>query len=287
MNDITSRFNTIIMEIINSINENSIILDAEAIAISNIGKSLPFQNILQKPKLYCENNIKYNHDIKINIFDILYLNNNCLLDVKLDDRKKILDNCNIKNSKYIEICKSLKIDSINLVKSINKLLSISINCGHEGLVIKDSNSKYISGRKGKLWIKKKQLMDTLDLVITGGVWGVGKRKNKIGSYILSCYHKKTNNFTEVCNVGTGLNDNMLEYLTNELLKIVISEKETTIKVIPKIIVEVGFEEIQKRNNSCEENYSLRFPRVIKIRNDKNIEDIDTLEKIEYMYLNQK
>lgn len=258
-------------------------MDGEAIAIKKDGSLATFQDILKRSKRkYNISSMTKDIDIKIIIFDILYLNNHSLLDINLESRREILSQCNIIKSNFIEIDEYKIVDNI---KDINIYYNTAIDFCYEGIMIKDPLSKYVSGKKGLYWIKKKQIMDTLDLIVTGGEWGHGKRKNKIGSYVLSCWDNKFKNLIEICNVGTGIDDESLNQLTNEFKNLTYEYLESKIFVTPKIIFEVGFEKIHK--NNITNKYSLRFPRVIRIRYDKKIEDADNIEKIEFMYLNQK
>ena len=149
-----------------------------------------------------------------------------------------------------------------------------------------SASPYSPGKRGKNWLKKKPVMDTLDLIVIGGEWGSGKRKNKIGSYVLACYDDVKNVYLEIGRVGTGLSDELLDSLTEQFLKIIEAEDGVNLKIKPEIVFEVAFEEIQKSPN-YPAGYALRFPRLIQVREDKDIEDIDTIEKIERMYSGQK
>ena len=135
-------------------------------------------------------------------------------------------------------------------------------------------------------IKFKALMETLDLVITGAEWGEGKRAKWLSSYVISCVDED-NNFAEVGKASTGLKEKEEEGLSfmemTKLLKpLIISEKGKEVKIKPKIVIEVGYEEIQK-SPTYSSGYALRFPRIKVIRPDKKVEDANTLKDIEREY----
>ena len=264
------------------IHENNIILDAEAVAINKNGIILPFQDILKRSKRkYNINSIINDINIKINIFDILYLNGESLIDIYLEKRRLILETCNIKKSKFINVDPYFFVED---TLTINKIYNIAINSGYEGIMIKNPLSKYISGRLKNQWIKKKKY-ETLDLIVTGGILGVGKRENKVGSFILSCWDSSYSYLIEICKVGTGINNENIEIFTKKFIHIKNNLSDKIILKNPNIIFEIGFDKITKNNKN--NKYSLRFPRIINIRYDKSIIDADSIDKIIKIYNNQK
>ena len=139
-------------------------------------------------------------------------------------------------------------------------------------------------------IKFKALMETLDMVITGAEWGEGKRAKWLSSYVISCVDEY-NNFAEVGKASTGLKEKEEEGLSfmemTKLLKpLIISEKGKEVKIKPKIVIEVGYEEIQK-SPTYASGFALRFPRVIQIREDKGPQDASALDYIKKLYAGQK
>ena len=169
---------------------------------------------------------------------------------------------------------------------MEKIYREALKAGHEGVMVKNPNSVYSPGKRGKNWLKKKPLMETLDLVVVGAEWGFGRRVNLIGSYTVACYDPETSNFLQVGKVGTGLNDEKLTELT-EMLSGLIDGGEAggVFAVRPKIVLEIAFEEIQKSPN-YNSGFALRFPRFIRIRDDKDPEEADTIQRIEKAYNQQ-
>jgi len=153
-------------------------------------------------------------------------------------------------------------------------------------MLKNPESFYSPGKRGKNWLKMKPIMETLDLVVIGGEWGEGRRTKFIGSYLLACRDSNTEKFLPIGRVGTGISDEQLEDLTKLFKDMIILENGIHVDFEPKIVFEVAFDEIQKSPN-YESGYALRFPRLVNIRSDKSIEDSDTLERIEQLYIGQK
>ena len=148
-------------------------------------------------------------------------------------------------------------------------------------MIKNAYEPYIPGIRGKKMLKYKAEPENLDVVVVGGTKGIGKRGEFIGSYLIAL-QDEDENLKPIAQVGTGLSDEQLENLTEKMEEYKISQKGTKITVEPKIIFEVAYSEIVK-SPEYEGGYSLRFPVVKRIREDKGLKDIDRIERLESLY----
>ncbi|NLI62394.1 MAG: ATP-dependent DNA ligase [Methanosarcinaceae archaeon] len=282
LENITNSMPDVVEAVQNSVSAESVILDGEAVAIDSEGKAGTFQDIMKRFRR------KYNIEeaveaipIKVNVFDIVYLNGESLINTPYRERRKLL-------ADVVSNCLNLNVDEFLITDSADEVYKIyeeALKSGHEGIMLKNPDSYYSPGKRGKNWLKKKPLMDTLDLVVTGGEWGVGRRANKIGSFNLSCLDRE-NKLCEISKVGTGLSDELLDELTEKISEKIIKTEGTEIEIKPEIVFEVAFEEIQKSPNT-KAGYSLRFPRLVQVRDDKLPEDIDDIDKIEMMYESQR
>jgi DNA ligase-1 len=158
-------------------------------------------------------------------------------------------------------------------------------------MLKNLNAEYKPGRRVGHMLKLKPETNELDLVITGGEWGTGKRAGWISSFILSC--RKENKFLEIGKVGTGIaeketeeNKVTFQNLTKILTPLIIKETGKNIQIKPKIVVTVHYQDIQKSPN-YKSGWALRFPRITALREDRGIHDIATLEEIEQDFKNSK
>jgi len=138
--------------------------------------------------------------------------------------------------------------------------------------------------------KLKEVMDSLDLVVVKAEWGEGKRVSWLTSYTVAC--QDNDKFLEVGKVSTGLKEKpeegetgSFENITNQLKDLIIFEKGKEVTVKPQIIVEVSYEEIQ-RSQIYTSGYALRFPRIIKIRNDKPLNEISKVEDVKKLFEGQ-
>ena len=257
------------------------IIEGEVIATEN-GKPLSFQNVLHRVRR------KYNIDeaienvpLKLFLFDLLFYKTPMIDEPLIERRKKLTEivdttpELNLSNMVY---------GTPETIPEVEALFELSINEHHEGIMIKDANEPYIPGLRGKKMLKWKAEPETLDMVVLGGIHGIGKRANFIGSYLVGL-RGEDDQFKTIAYVATGLDDATLEYLTKKMEEYKISEKGRDITVEPKIILEIAFSEIVK-SPEYETGYSLRFPVVKNIRKDKGLNDVDTVERLISMYNNQ-
>ncbi len=265
--------------------ESGVILDGEAVAVKD-GRPLPFQNILRRFRRKHEiSKAMEKIPIIVNLFDILYCKNPVYdggetIDLPLAERRKILEAV-VKSGEGIRVAEQHITSSAEKVREI---FEDSINAGHEGVMIKNPLSPYIPGKRGKHWLKLKEVMETLDLVVVGGEWGEGKRSHLLSSFVLACLDENQQ-LIPVGRVATGFTEDDLEELT-ELFKPEIELEEGKKVVLrPRYVFEVAYQEIQK-SPKYESGYALRFPRFVRLREDKDVEEADTIERIAKLYESQ-
>ena len=155
--------------------------------------------------------------------------------------------------------------------------------GNEGLMVKDVNSPYTPGRRGKSWLKLKRELATLDVVVTAVEWGHGKRIK-----VLSDYTFAIRDGDQLLNVGkaySGLTDTEIAEMTEWFLQHTLEDQGFRRAVEPQIVLEVAFNNVMKSNRHGS-GFALRFPRILRIRTDKKVDEIDTLETVREIYERQ-
>ncbi|HZR58011.1 MAG TPA: ATP-dependent DNA ligase [Terriglobales bacterium] len=171
----------------------------------------------------------------------------------------------------------------SLPEELDQLFDAAQARGNEGLMIKDPESVYTPGRRGKSWLKLKRELATLDVVVTAVEYGHGKR---IG--VLSDYTFAVRDGERLVNIGkaySGLTDVEIAEMTKWFLEHTIEDQGFRLIVEPKIVIEVAFNNMMKsdRHNS---GLALRFPRIVRLRPDKPQEEADTLQRAEEIYQRQ-
>lgn len=288
LENVTNQFPDVVEYVKKYVKSDDFILDAEVVGLDkNNGKILPFQNMSKR--------IKRKHDIKklikeipvkVVVFDIMEANGDSLLNVSLEERRKKIKAI-VKHKKNVfEIVDQLVSGN---EEKINKFYQKALAEGHEGVMMKNVNGLYKPGSRVGFGMKIKPIMEPLDLVIVAAEWGEGKRSKWFASFTLAC--KKGDKFLEIGKVGTGFKEKgdegvSFENMTKKLKPLVIEEKGRFVKVKPRVILEVNYEEIQK-SISYSSGYALRFPRVIRERTDeKDVTEINSLKEVEEFYNQQ-
>ncbi len=152
--------------------------------------------------------------------------------------------------------------------------------GHEGIMAKAIGAKYAAGARGQSWVKVKRAR-TLDLVILAAEWGNGRRKGWLSNLHLGARDTVKGGFAMLGKTFKGLTDEMLEWQTQELLKIEIGRDSYTVHVEPKLVVEIAFNEIQVSPRYVS-GLALRFARVKRYRPDKTAAEADTFEMVQHL-----
>ncbi|KZP31375.1 ATP-dependent DNA ligase [Athelia psychrophila] len=285
----------------------SFVLDAEAVAIDrDTGALMPFQELSKRKR----KDVKV-EDIQVRVclfaFDLLYLNGEPLLQKPLDERRKLL-------REHFQAVKgefdfATSSDAEN-TEEIQIFLEDSIKDGCEGLMVKmleSDASFYEPSRRSVNWLKLKKdylagIGDSLDLVVVGGYYGKGKRTNVYGAFLLACYDADSEEFQTICKIGTGFSEEMLQAHYDTLNPLELAKVRGDVKVggakpdvwfEPKVLWEVLTADLSlspiytaAQGLVEERGISLRFPRFLRIRDDKAIEDGTGPEQIAEMYERQ-
>ncbi len=258
-----------VLDLLVKATDHDVILDGEVIAIRD-GRPMPFQTVLRRfRRKYGIEEIREEIRMIPNVFDLLYLDGETLIDIPLSERRSRL-------AGVIRDYIAPQIVSGDPAV-IDRMYQEALAAGHEGLMLKVPSSPYTPGVRGKNWIKIKPAVDTLDLAVIGADWGEGKRAHLFGSFLLAC-QDVNGELVPLSKVATGFSDEQLQEMYVLLKDRVISESGKEVRFEPGVVVEVGYSEIQMSPN-YKGGFALRFPRFIRLRDDKSLDEIETLESI--------
>ena len=254
---------------------HDVILDGEVIAIKD-GRPMPFQSVLRR--------FRRRHDVAEakeairmvpNVFDILYLDGETLIDLPFFERRKKLESV-VREFVAPQVVSG---DPAIIEKTYNDALA----AGHEGIMIKVRDSPYTPGQRGKNWIKIKPEVDTLDLAVIGAEWGEGKRAHVFGSFLVACQDQ--GKLVPLSRVATGFSDEQLAEVYELLKDTVISRSGKEVQFEPELVFEVGYAELQV-SPTYAAGFALRFPRFVRLRDDKDTTEIETLDSLKERYQRQ-
>ncbi len=255
----------------------SAILDGEIVAFSD--RVLPFA-IIQKRLGRRQVSAKLLADAPVVYFafDLLYLDGEALFEKPLRERLALLRGV-VGRGTIRASDQSAVRDAVH----VDELFDAARARANEGLVVKDPESIYTPGRRGKSWLKYKKALATLDCVVTYAQWGNGKRRNVLSDLTFAVLRDG-----ELVNIGkaySGLTDAEIATMTEHFLATTIERHGPVHRVEPKVVLEIAFDRIQesKRHKS---GYALRFPRIVRIRDDKTVEQISTIDEVRRIYEGQ-
>ena len=286
------------------------IFDGEIVAWSYLsaesgesGRALPFSALQQRlgRKKVSEELIR-KVPVAYVAFDVLYAGDELLIDRTMKERGQILERLlserksASKRSRHAQHTLAFDADESRPAQALrapvfkaanpeelDQLFEAAQARGNEGLMIKDRESSYTPGRRGKSWLKLKRELATLDVVVTAAEFGHGKR---IG--VLSDYTFAVRDGERLVNIGkaySGLTDAEIAEMTKWFLEHTVEDQGFRRIVEPKIVLEVAFNNMM-RSDRHESGYALRFPRIVRLRPDKLPEDVDTLERAQEIYEKQ-
>ena len=297
-----------------------VILDGEILAWRSevedgqvTGRALPFSELQKRlgRKKVSEELVRQIPTAYV-VFDVLYADGELVLERPLLERKKLLDQIFTSvpegsfNTEHLIAALNAQgtlifepaivsrtgpprviqspILTANSAQHLDEIFEEARNRGNEGLMVKDVDSPYTPGRRGKSWLKLKRELATLDVVVTAVEWGHGKRAN-----VLSDYTFAIRDGDQLLNVGkaySGLTDVEIAEMTQWFLQNTIEDQGFRRVVEPRIVLEVAFNNMMRSDRHAS-GFALRFPRILRIRTDKTVDEIDTLDTVRGIYEKQK
>lgn len=216
--------------------------------------------------------------VRFVLFDLLYHHGELLLDQPLTERRRRLRQLLAPvESKYLQLAPEKICDTR---EALEESFRAALAAGHEGIVAKAPDSLYTPGRRGRFWFKLKEPFATLDVVVTAVEYGHGKRHGVLSDYTFAV--REGDRLLNVGKAYSGLTDAEIREFTDYFLQHTLENEGYRRTVEPRVVLEVAFNNIQ-RSNRHESGFALRFPRILRIRQDKTPEQIDTLERVRELY----
>ena len=275
-----------------------------------MGKARPFSALQQRlGRKKVSDKMLRDIPVAFLAFDVLYANGELVMDRPLRERAKILDELlaakrvihhagtetgsKPRQGKFAfgeqsEIAPTSVIRApvfrARSADELEELFAAAQARGNEGLMIKDLDSSYTPGKRGKSWLKMKRELATLDVVVTAVEYGHGKRVGVLSDYTFAVWDGD-----RLVNIGkaySGLTDVEIADMTQWFLDHTVEDQGFRRVVEPKIMLEVAFNNMM-RSDRHESGYALRFPRIVRLRPDKSAEEADTIERAREIYDQQQ
>jgi DNA ligase-1 len=265
LDDITRGYPDVVSALMPLTGTAGIILDGELVAGSflalqqRLGRKSPSEALVREVP------------VTFTVFDILAQDDVLIIDEPYSERRRRLESLTAIHLAPVERAVS--------EADIEAAFTRAREAGNEGLVMKDLSSPYTPGRRGKTWIKLKRAEDTLDVVVTAVERGHGRRRDVLSDYTFAV--RKSEDDPTLLDVGkayNGLTDAEIAALTKTFEALTITKHGGYHVVRPEIVLEVTFDIVQPSTRHAA-GYALRFPRIVRIRDDKPVSEIDTLDRV--------
>ena len=282
------------------------ISDESETKAQNLGRARPFTVLQQRlGRKKVSDRMLRESPVAFLAFDLLYADGDLLIDKPLQERARALDAL-LASERVVQpvldraaaghqqaklmFAEDQEISSAAVIRApvfrastpeeLDRLFVAARGRGNEGLMIKDLNSSYSPGKRGKAWLKMKRELATLDVVVTAVEYGHGKRIGVLSDYTFAVWDGD-----KLVNIGkaySGLTDAEISEMTAWFLEHTVEDQGFRRVVEPKIVLEVAFNNMM-RSERHESGYALRFPRIIRLRSDKLAEDADTIERVREIF----
>ncbi len=281
------------------IKADEIILDTEGVGVDEERQKMAnFQTTMTRRRKHDIAKIASKVSITFYVFDCMYKDGKSLVALPYEERRKVLAD-SVTSDKLLQVVDYQMTESPDV---INRLMQEKLKEGLEGIIVKRFDSKYVAGRTGWRWVKMKEkesakakLADTVDCVVMGYSAGKGKRVSfGLGQFLVGI--RDGDKVKTVTKVGTGLTDEQFRELKKRLLgsEVKVMPKSYTVHkllrpdfwVAPSLVVEIAADEITK-SPSHSSGYALRFPRLVKFRDDKGVLNATSVSELKKLFKIQK
>jgi DNA ligase 1 len=287
------------------------ILDGEIVAWEDPGRARPFSVLqLRLGRKKVNERVLLEIPVAYVVFDVLYVGGELLIDRPLRERARVLHELLRKDRTHHGDTEARRkigtqgklsfedeedsstpsivrapVFHVNSPEELEELFAAAQARGNEGLMIKDLDSAYTPGKRGKAWLKMKRELATLDVVVTAVEYGHGKRVGVLSDYTFGVWDTDKARLVNIGKAYSGLTDIEIAEMTQWFLDHTIEDQGFRRTVEPKIVLEVAFNNMMQSDRH-DSGYALRFPRIVRLRPDKTAEEADTIERVREIYEKQ-
>ncbi|MFH1785309.1 MAG: ATP-dependent DNA ligase [Candidatus Micrarchaeota archaeon] len=294
-----------VVEAVKQIKADELIFEGEALAFDNKNnRYFSFQQTMHRRRKHGIEDASKEFPLNVFVFDVLYVDGKDMTEIAYNKRRKIIEKLFKK-----DILKPSEMKLVSSANELEKIFQNSISQGLEGIIAKDLNAPYTAGKRKFAWIKLKKsygkAVDTIDAVIVGYYLGQGSRAEfEFGGLLVAVYNPDRGKLETVARIGSGFSEDEMKNFSEMLGKIKTKKAPAKLDysvekpdfwVTPKYVVEVAFDDItQSSMHTCgtmgvedEKGYALRFPRLVRLREDKGTEEVTTTEEVIGMFRLQR
>ncbi|MBD3260271.1 MAG: ATP-dependent DNA ligase [Candidatus Altiarchaeales archaeon] len=277
LEDVTKQFPEVVEWSKENVKASSTVIEGEIVALEDGGgrRPRPFQDLSRRIKRKYEiEKVRQEIPVEVNFFDLIYLDGVMKTGESFEARRRLLEESFTPTDSF-RLAHSKVTDDERVVE---EFYQDSLSLGHEGVMLKVLDAPYKPGSRVGYMYKVKPVLENLDLVVSGATWGEGRRASFLGSYLLSVRDDESGDLLEIGRMATGFSDKQLKRMTDKLKPLITETEGNEVRVKPEVVVEVAYEEIQK-SPTYSSGFALRFPRLVRFREDKGVDDADSINRV--------
>ena len=270
LNEVTARVPEIV-ELVRALPARTLVLDGEVLALRADGRPQPFQTTMSRFGRKDQTDaLRRELPLSPFFFDVLHADGADLVDRPLAERSQTL---------ALVVPETARVPQLLTAEpaAAERFLAEALELGREGLMAKATSASYEAGRRGAGWLKVKPA-HTFDLVVLAAEWGSGRRHGKLSNIHLGARDPKTGGFVMLGKTFKGMTDAMLEWQTEQFLKLALGREGHIVHVKPELVVEIAVDGVQ-RSTQYPGGVALRFARVRRYRADKTANQADTIDSV--------
>jgi DNA ligase-1 len=274
LEEITDRVPEVV-EAVAALPATTLVLDGEAIALTEDGRARPFQETGARTASRVDvAALRRQVPLTSYFFDVLHVDGEDLVDSPGSVR---FERLSAALPPGLIVPRTVTADP----GEARRLFADVVSVGHEGVVVKSLEAPYDAGRRGSAWVKVKP-RHTLDLVVLAVEWGSGRRRGWLSNIHLGARDPDTGTFVMLGKTFKGMTDEMLAWQTDRFLALEESRTPYEVTVRPEQVVEVAFDGIQT-STRYPAGMALRFARVLRYRDDKTADEADTVDTVRSLH----
>ncbi len=278
---LTDQFPDIIAGWRESTRGNRCVVEGEIVGMVD-GKITPFQVFMRRIRTYQIEATARQVPVVLFLFDVLFAGDQDITHLPYRERYTVLQKLLVP-SERIRLATRIVSSDANELRSFFEQ-AVAAQC--EGIMLKDLQVDYMPGTRGTRMLKFKKTLETLDLVLVGAEYGEGRKSAIFSRFFFAAWDKARTKLTTLGKVSTGLTDEDTQILNDRLTPFIAEENGRRVTVTPQLVCEILTDEILE-SPRFESGFALRFARIVRIREDLGIEDVDDIKRVKDLFLAQR
>ncbi len=260
---------------------NRCLVEGEIVGMVD-GKITPFQVFMRRIRTHKIEATVQQVPVVLFLFDVLFAGDQDITHLPYLERYTMLENLFVPSERIRLATRIVSSDA----KELQEFFEQAVAAQCEGIMLKDLRADYMPGTRGTRILKYKKTLETLDLVLVGAEYGEGRKSAIFSRFFFAAWDDARTKLTTLGKVSTGLTDEDTQILNDRLASLIVEENGRQVTINPQLVCEILADEILESPRFVS-GYALRFARIVRIREDLGIEDVDDIKRVKDLFLAQR